>query len=192
MPLNQDIIVVSGLPRSGTSLMMAMLVQGGIPAVTDEIRHADPDNPRGYFEFEQVKQLKTDHTWLPNARGKCVKIVSPLLYHLPPTETFRVIFMQRDLDEVIASQEKMLQRRGQPVPPAEKMRAAFEVHLDRLQTWLTAQRHIQLLPVSYNHLMTNPTPLLPHIAAFLDDQADITKMQTAIDTSLYRNRGGAG
>src|SRR4029079_9082802 len=98
MPLADDMIIVSGLPRSGTSLMMQMLDRGGIPALTDEIRAADPDNPRGYYEFEHVKQTKKDPSWLPQARGKVVKMVSSLLYDLPSTETYRVVFMQRNID----------------------------------------------------------------------------------------------
>src|SRR5262249_30630691 len=103
-----DIIIVSGLPRSGTSLMMQMLDGGGVPVLTDNIRAADTDNPRGYYEFEPVKATKRDATWLPAARGKAVKMVSQLLYHLPPGETYRVLFLERDLEEVLASQEKML------------------------------------------------------------------------------------
>src|SRR5687768_13992796 len=107
MPLADDIIIVSGLPRSGTSLMMQMLDRAGISAVTDKIRTADDDNPRGYFEFEPVKRTKQDASWLPAARGRAVKLVSSLLYDLPATERYRVLFMQRDINEVLDSQEKM-------------------------------------------------------------------------------------
>src|ERR1700686_1129847 len=108
--MNGAIIVVSGLPRSGTSLMMQMLDNGGLEVVTDNIRTPDTDNPRGYYEFEQVKKIKQDASWLSGTRGKGFKMVSQLLYELPPTEKYRVIFMERDLDEVLDSQEKMLQR----------------------------------------------------------------------------------
>ena len=110
MSLTSEIIIVSGLPRSGTSLMMQMLHQGGIPVVTDEIRTADTDNPRGYYEFERVKKTKEDSSWLPDARGKVVKMVSSLLYDLPATEAYRIVFMRRDIDEMLESQEKMLAR----------------------------------------------------------------------------------
>src|SRR5882724_9225667 len=109
---DSEIIVVSGLPRSGTSLMMQMLAGGGVEIVTDAIRAADCDNPRGYQEFERVKKIKQDRSWLPEARDKAFKMVSQLLYDLPPSERYRIIFMQRDLDEVLASQEKMLERLG--------------------------------------------------------------------------------
>src|SRR6516225_5664390 len=91
------IIIVSGLPRSGTSLMMQMLDNGGVPVVTDNIRTADTDNPRGYYEFERVKKIKQDASWLPATRGKAVKMVSQLLYDLPPSEKYRIIFLERDL-----------------------------------------------------------------------------------------------
>ena len=98
-----EIIVVSGLPRSGTSLMMQMLERGGVEVVTDNIRTADTDNPRGYYEFEQVKKIKGDASWLPGTRGKALKMVSQLLYELPASERYRIIFMERDLDETILS-----------------------------------------------------------------------------------------
>ena len=108
--MDNEIIIVSGLPRSGTSLMMQMLDNGGVPVVTDHIRTADTDNPRGYYEFEQVKKIKEDVSWLPETRGKAFKMVSQLLYELPASERYRIIFMERDLDEMLLSQEKMLAR----------------------------------------------------------------------------------
>ena len=115
--MDSEIIIVSGLPRCGTSLMMQMLVQGGFEAVTDHIRTADTDNPRGYYELEKVKKIKEDASWLPETRGKVVKMVSQLLFDLPASERYRVIFMQRDLDEMLASQEKMLERLNRPSAP---------------------------------------------------------------------------
>ena len=126
------VIVVSGLPRSGTSLMMNMLRAGGMPTVTDEMRTADDDNPRGYFELERVKQLaKGDVAWVESARGQAVKVISALLEHLPPTSTYQVLFMQRWLPEVLASQRKMLERRGEPTDtiPDQQMAALFDRHL---------------------------------------------------------------
>src|SRR5258708_1873402 len=102
-----EIIVVSGLPRSGTSLMMQMLDHGGVEVVTDNLRAADTDNPKGYYEFEQVKKIARDTSWLSATRGKSFKMVSQLLYHLPPGEAYRIVFMERDLDEMLLSQEKM-------------------------------------------------------------------------------------
>src|SRR5690349_19374505 len=125
MSVDSEIIIVSGLPRSGTSLMMQMLAGGGVEILTDAIRTADDDNPRGYLEFEPVKKTKQDSSWVPAARGKAVKMVSQLLYDLPPAERYRIIFMSRDLDEVLASQEKMLARLGRPAAPRERMKKAF-------------------------------------------------------------------
>src|SRR6476619_350258 len=139
--MRPEIIVVSGLPRSGTSLMKQMLDRGGIAAMTDGARAADTDNPRGYYELEKVKRLKQDASWLPEARGKAVKMVSQLLYDLPPNERYRIIFMERDLDETLLSQEKMLERLGRPAAPREAMKRSFTVHLDRLHEWLRQQRN---------------------------------------------------
>src|SRR3954447_18868200 len=116
-----EITIVSGLPRSGTSLMMQMLDGGGVEVVTDHVRTADTDNPRGYYEYEQVKAIKRDTSWLPATRGKAFKMVSQLLYDLPPAETYRIIFMERDLDEVLRSQEKMLTRLGRTPAPREEI-----------------------------------------------------------------------
>ena len=188
MSLESEIVVVSGLPRSGTSLMMQMLDSGGIRAITDEIRTSDTDNPRGYFEFEPVKKTKEDSSWLPGARGKVVKMVSSLLYDLPDTETYRVIFMERDIDEVLASQAKMLARLNRPSAPAESMKAAFQIHLERLFKWLPQQSNVRYLVVNYNRLIEDPTFEMDAISTFLDGRVCIDALKAAIDTSLYRNR----
>src|SRR5262245_26912150 len=180
MSLADEIVIVSGLPRSGTSLMMQMLDRGGIPAVTDAIREADTDNPRGYYEFERVKKTKADPSWLPEARGKVVKMVSSLLYDLPATETYRIIFMRRDLDEVLESQEKMLERLNRPAGPREPMKSSFTTHLDRLFRWLPAQRHMRVLEVSYNELLKNPQAETTKIAQFLDGIPSTNAMLEAI------------
>src|SRR5438270_10834083 len=156
MSHDSEIIIVSGLPRSGTSLMMQMFAAGGIDTVTDAIRTADCDNPRGYLEFERVKKIKHDSSWLPEMRGKAFKMVSQLLYDLPPSEHYRIIFMERDLDEVLASQEKMLERLGRPAAPREQMRAAFQTHLNRLDFWLTEQSHMRMLRINYKTLVEAP------------------------------------
>lgn len=191
MSLNDEIIVVSGLPRSGTSLMMQMLERGGIDVVTDQIRSADDDNPRGYFEFEAVKRTKQEPTWVASARGRAVKLVSSLLYDLPATESYRVLFMQRDIEEVLESQEKMLQRLGRPAVPREQIRASFGVHLDRLYRWLPQQPHLKTLMISYNRLLSVPGEETQAIVNFLDDRPNADQMLTAVDPNLYRNRAGS-
>jgi hypothetical protein len=191
MSLASEIVIVSGLPRSGTSLMMQMLDRGGIPALTDAIRAADRDNPRGYYEFERVKQTKQDPSWLPAARGKAVKMVSSLLYDLPATERYRIVFMERDMDEVLDSQEKMLTRLRRPAAPRDQIRKSFGVHLERLFAWLPDQRHMSVLKVRYNDLLAEPESGCRRIAAFLDDATIVADMCGAIDVSLYRNRAAA-
>lgn len=188
MSLENEIIVVSGLPRSGTSLTMQMLQNGGIPVVTDFIREADTDNPRGYFEFEKVKKTREDSSWIPEARGKAVKLVSSLLYDLPNDERYRVIFMERDMDEMLASQEKMLARLGRPVIPPAQMKNSFSIHLKRLFEWLPQQKHLQFLKVSYNQLIGNPQSECERLARFLDSGVNTQAMINSIDPGLYRNR----
>ena len=183
-----DIIVVSGLPRSGTSLMMQMLQSGGIEIVTDQIREADTDNPRGYMEYETVKDLNKDKSWLPAIRGKAVKIISMLLFELPPTERYRIIFMDRDMDEVLASQEAMLKRLNRPGAPRDKMADAFGVHLDNLDEWLRKRPNMSVLKVSYKNLVSQPEAEAQRVAEFLGRSLDITKMKAAVDPKLYRNR----
>jgi hypothetical protein len=186
------IIIVSGLPRSGTSLMMQMLDRGGVEVVTDKIRSADTDNPRGYYEFEPVKAIKRDAGWLPTARGKAVKMISQLLYDLPPTETYRIVFMERDLDEVLLSQEKMLARLGSTPAPREKIRQAYTIHLQRLHEWLHRQGNLTVLPLPYKALVECPRQQGERLSAFLDGLVDVEQMVQAVDPALYRNRRTAG
>lgn len=188
MPLDSEIVVVSGLPRSGTSLMMQMLECGGIPALTDEIRAADTDNPRGYYEYEAVKRTKDDASWVPGARGKAVKMVSSLLYDLPAGEKYRVVFQRRDFDEMIDSQEKMLRRLNQQSAPRDAIIKSFKTHLDRLFEWLSKQSHFQVLEVSYNDIIENAEAEVQRVADFLDGAVLPDAMLQAIDPSLYRNR----
>ena len=188
MPLTDEIIVVSGLPRSGTSLMMQMLHRSGIPVVTDEVRVADDDNPRGYYEFEAVKRTKHDSSWIQAARGRAVKLVSSLLYDLPPTESYRILFMQRDLEEMLESQEKMLRRLGRPTAPRDQIRKSFGIHLERLREWLPQQAHLKTQFVSYNRLLTDPREEAAVIVEFLEGLPTAESMLAAIDPSLYRNR----
>ena len=193
MPPSQTepVVVVSGLPRSGTSLMMNMLRAGGVPIVTDEQRTADDDNPRGYFELERVKQLsKGDVAWVDEAHGKAVKVISALLEHLPPTATYHVLFMRRRLPEVLASQRKMLERRGEPTDaiPDEQMAALFERHLEKIEAWLAEQPNFSVLYVPYHELAEQPERHVDRIVEFLGLDLDRQAMLTAVDPALYRNR----
>jgi len=186
--MDAEIIIVSGLPRSGTSLMMQMLASGGLRPVTDNVRTADTDNPRGYYELEKVKKIKDDASWLPETRGKVFKMVSQLLFDLPPTERYRIVFMERDLDEMLDSQEAMLQRRARAAGPREEIKRAFEKHLERLREWLVEQPNMVVLYVKYSDLIKGPDDQSLRVSEFLSGKTDPKAMAAAVDPSLYRNR----
>lgn len=183
-----EIIVVSGLPRSGTSLLMQMLAAGGVEVLTDGERTSDEDNPRGYFELERVKKIKQDPAWLADARGKAVKIISQLAFDLPATERYRMLILQRDLEEVLTSQEKMLARLGRPAVARATMRTAFESQMRRFDGWLARQPHIETLTIGYADLIADPRSAADRIDNFLNRELDIDAMSAAVDPTLYRNR----
>lgn len=188
---DEFITVVSGLPRSGTSMMMKMLEAGGISPMTDQIRTADTDNPKGYYEFERVKKLdKGDTAWLPEARGKVVKVISALLKHLPPSEQYRVIFVRRNMNEILASQRKMLINRGEDPDKQDdaQMAILFEKHLSQVESWLAAQPNIKVLYLQYSDILSNPLPEIEKLNAFLGGSLDTARMAEAVDPALYRNR----
>jgi sulfotransferase family protein len=186
----ETITIVSGLPRSGTSMMMKMLAAGGLEPLTDSIRAGDEDNPKGYFEFERVKKIETDQAWLSDARGRVVKLISALLKHLPPSYTYKVIFMRRAMPEILASQRQMLIRRGEPadVVPDDKMAAMFEKHLAQVESWLAAQPNIETIYVSYNEVMKEARPQAESIASFLGGSLNVDAMTEAADRTLYRQK----
>jgi hypothetical protein len=187
----QAILVVAGLPRSGTSLMMQMLEAGGADVVTDRVRSADADNPRGYYEFEPVKTIQRDASWLPAMRGKAFKMVSQLLYDLPSGERYKILFMERDLDETLRSQEKMLARLGRTAARREQMVRAYTLHLERLHAWLALQGNLAVLRVGYRDLLERPREQAQRVAAFVGAGLDVERMAGAVDPSLYRNRKAA-
>ena len=184
-----DIIIVAGLPRSGTSMMMKMLEAGGVPVLADNQRTADIDNPKGYYEYERVKQLPGDTAWLPEAEGKVVKMVSMLLYDLPTDRQYKVIFMRRHMDEILASQKKMLLRRNADmVVDDQEMKELFEGHLKNVTAWLSEQTHLDVLYIWYNDMLNDASAQIPKVNDFLGGKLDITAMQTVVDQGLYRNR----
>jgi len=188
------IVVVSGLPRSGTSMAMKMLEAGGVEVFTDGVRTADEDNPKGYYEYERVKDLaeEEDRSWLVASRGKAVKVISFLLKDLPPTNNYRVIFMHRDLSEVLASQAKMLERRGEASETGDaEMRDLFQNHLWRVKYLLRHSPHIEALDLYYTSVLSDPATAARQITAFLGGGLDAAKMQAIVDESLYRNRAGS-
>lgn len=181
--------VVSGIPRSGTSLMMSMLAAGGMPVLIDELRRADIDNPRGYFEYEPVKALKLDSAWVKESGGKAVKMVYLLVYDLPPEMEYRVLVMHRNMDEVLASQRVMLERLGKTSPiDDEKMARLFRNHLVKFAAWARERPNIRVLDVNYNDMVAEPGPVVGAIDQFLGGGLDPEKMVHAVDPSLYRNR----
>lgn len=185
------VAVVSGLPRSGTSMLMKMLEVGGIPPLTDEIREADADNPKGYYEFERVKQMdKGDTEWMEQARGRSVKVISALLKHMPKEYQYRVIFIRRNMAEILASQRKMLVRRDEDPDKMddEKMAQLFEKHLVEVQNWLRQQEHIETLYVHYSDVLSDPLPQAQQVNEFLGGRLDVEAMAGVVDPDLYRNR----
>lgn len=188
---NRDYLtIVSGLPRSGTSLLMQMIHAGGIPALTDEVRKADADNPRGYYEYEPVKRTKQDPSWVPLGIGKVVKMVHLLLRDLPAGFQYRVVFARRNLDEVVASQNIMLERHGKSTAglPEERMKQMFAAQIEELQNFMKANSdRFAFIEVNYNELVANPDREIQRISDFLGD-LDTTTMRRSIDTDLYRNR----
>jgi len=182
--------IVSGLPRSGTSLMMSMLEAGGLGLLIDGIRTPDEDNPKGYFEFERVRQIEHDQAWLPDAQGKAVKMIAELLRHLPATYSYKVIFMRRSMQEILASQRQMLIRRGEPTDKVsdEVMARLYAGHLQQVQEWIAQRPNVDVLHISYNDLLADPTPQAEAIKQFLGGGLDVERMVNAIDPSLYRQR----
>ena len=181
----------SGLPRSGTSLMMSMLAAGGLEVLTDQLRTPDDDNPVGYFELEDVKKLiKDEHSWLASSNGKAIKVISTLLPYLPDGYNYRIIFMRRTMDEVLASQRKMLINRGENPDKIsdDQMAEIFEKNLQQTEGWINSQSHAARIDINYKQLIANPGPLVAEINIFLGGGLDEDKMLGVIDPALYRHR----
>ena len=187
---NEYITIVSGLPRSGTSMLMKMLAAGGLPPLTDGIREADADNPGGYYEFEKVKQLERGTAWLESARGKAVKVISQLLNQLPPNRPYKIVFALRKMDEILASQRAMLARRGQPCDRVSDaaIAAVFGRHLNAVQQWLAEHPQMEVLYVNYAAVLRDPLVISQEIKNFLALPLDVQQMASVVDESLYRQR----
>jgi len=190
MSNSDDIVIVSGLPRSGTSMMMQMIEAGGIPALTDSVRTADADNPRGYFEFELVKKIQQDSSWLEQARGKVVKMVHLLLPNLPEGYRYRIVLMVRDHRQVLASQTAMLKRQGKigaNLAP-EALAKVFDQQLQRVVHSVTQQKNCTVLRVHYAHVIMNPREQADRITNFLGGNLALNAMASVVDSTLYRQR----
>jgi hypothetical protein len=191
LPRSEPIVIVSGLPRSGTSMMMKMLEAGGIPPLTDKLRTADNDNPKGYYEFERVKQMdKGDTGWVPQAQGKVVKVISALLKYLPSSYHYQVIFLRRHMSEILASQRKMLINRGEDPDKMDdaQMGMLFENHVRQVEKWLAQQSNIEVLYVHYSDVMADPLTAINSMSRFLGRDMDVRAMAEVVDPNLYRNR----
>ena len=187
----KPIVVVSGLPRSGTSMSMKMLEAGGVEIAQDGLREADEDNPKGYYELERVKELDKggDKTWLKDVRGQGVKIISFLLPELPDTNNYKILFMRRHIDEVLASQQKMLDRRGEENKTEDdRMKDLYEKHLSRVDVMLRTRECFESLDLPYREILEDGAGFAKRIAEFLELPLDVEKMTGVVDKALYRNR----
>jgi hypothetical protein len=192
MRYGRPVIVVSGLPRSGTSMAMQMLAAGGLDVVTDGVRKPGEDNPKGYYEDERVMGLHKDHqdrSWVRDSRGKAIKIISFLLKHLPDSNNYKVIVMRRELPEVLASQAKMLERRGEANDtPDEQMLKIWEDHVWRTNYFLKHAPHCEFIDVKYRDTVADPEAQANRIGNFVGLPLDTKQMAIAVDPNLYRNR----
>jgi hypothetical protein len=191
LPHEEVIVVVSGLPRSGTSMMMQMLEAGGAEILTDQVKAADEDNLKGYYEFEKVKALPQETSWLEEAGGKVVKIISELLRHLPEKHTYKIIFMRRDVGEILASQGQMLIRRGVASPGGVgdgRMAEVFRKHLREVEAWLAGQPNVAVFYADYNEMLKAPARWAEEVDRFLGGRLDVKRMAGVVDGVLYRQR----
>ncbi|SMX34754.1 sulfotransferase family protein [Actibacterium lipolyticum] len=184
------VTIVSGLPRSGTSMMMRMLEAGGIPPVVDHARKPNDDNPLGYYEFEPVKALKEDKSWVAPSCGKVVKVIYKLVYDLPANVNYRVVFMQRELEEVLASQETMMRRDGLDPDTIGRdiLLQLFQTEVFEFRRWADAQPNIKMFYADYRQVVADPATKATQIADFLGSGLDHMAMAQVVDPNLYRNR----
>ena len=187
-------VIVSGLPRSGTSLMMQMLSAGGLPAMTDGERVADDDNPEGYFEWEAIKQIQKRPELLDEEGldGKAIKVISMLLTSLPSKHDYRVVFMMRPVAEIAASQAKMIERLGTDGASlgVEQLQAQLTRHRDQTVRWLRSAKNVQTLPLDYTELVKDPRTMSDRVVQFLGEDLlpDCELMTRAVRPELYRQR----
>ena len=187
---NNPITVVSGLPRSGTSLLMQMLFAGGMEIYSDQKRPADENNPRGYYEHETVKNLHKNASFLQEVQGKAVKIISSLLMYLPQSFQYNILFLRRNLDEIILSQNIMLEKLNAKVDNEnpEEIKKEFLRHLHAVHLWLQQQENVRFIYVDHSSIINEPGRTAEYITEFLQIDLDIPKMTAVVDLSLYRTK----
>jgi len=184
------ITIVAGLPRSGTSMMMQAIEAGGIPALKDGVRKNDEDNPKGYYEFEPVKKTKSDPSWLEQAKGKVVKMVYSLLYDLPDNYEYRVVFLRREMEEVLSSQKKMLERSGRQGAKIgdEKLAELFNAQLEKFHKWIADKTNFSIVLIDYKGMIEAPIEQAEKVNALLGNILNKEGFVSAVDPTLYRNR----
>ena len=184
------VTVVTGVPRSGTSLMMQMLAAGGIEPLTDGLREPDADNPRGYFELEVVKRTRRDASWVGDAVGRAVKVIHALVMALPTDREYRLIWMQRPLEEVIASQRAMLARRGagEDVLAPERLAEIFRAQVQDVGRWVAVQPGFASLAIDYHAVLEDPRAAAQSVDRFLGGGLDCQAMAGVVDAGLHRQR----
>lgn len=184
--MRPQMTIVSGLPRSGTSMMMQMLKAGGADLLVDNIRKNDENNPKGYMEYEPVKKLLTDNSWLRDQNGKTIKIILQLLTALDMSCDYKIIMMDRDLEEILSSQQKMLGKKTETLN--QTLLTTFEQQKEKINNWLVGKPNIQVLHVKYKDVIADPANEAQRINIFLSDTLDESKMLEAVDKQLYRNK----
>jgi hypothetical protein len=184
--LGNTAIIVSGLPRSGTSMMMQMLKDAGVEILADEKRKADRNNPKGYLELQAVKKLDKDNSCLENVEGKAVKVISHLLEYLPEDKNYKIIFMDRNMDEIIQSQQKMLKKELNDFPP--EVVNAFKKEIKNVELWVEENDNIEMIRINYSDVIREPEERVQKILDFLDLDLNKRKMVEVVDPDLYRNR----
>lgn len=188
MTVDDKVIIVSGLPRSGTSMIMQMLKAGGIELIYDELRPVDQSNPNGYFELEKVKSLAEDNSWIPNCKGKAIKILYHLLKYLPKELDYKIIFMHRNLADVITSQDKILASYNKPVDPnREHIKSLFEAQLLQTIGWLDQQNNMEVIDIQFSDVISKPKKISLKISEFLGTNLDLKAMGTVVNSALVSN-----
>jgi len=180
------ITIVSGLPRSGTSMMMQMLAAGGLTAFTDARREADESNPRGYFEHDRVKALAKDSNWLPEADNMAVKVVAPLLRYLPAGPAYHIVFMERDIEEILQSQSTMLARDGRTPADREVLRRAYKRQVAEAEAWAARQKQTEFIAIAYQDVLAGAATATARVNSFLGGSLNESAMAEAVDPSLHR------
>jgi len=183
---NNQITIVSGLPRSGTSLMMQMLDHGGMDCLVDGKREADESNPKGYYEYEPVMSIHKDNSWMDKAQNKTVKIVAPLLNKIDEQYRYKIIFMTRDLNEILKSQQKMIGKTEDVFPV--KLYNKFQKLLSNIEVWKKKEPGVELIYLDYKDVLDNPESTVTSIERFLGVPLNRSEMINCIDKKLYRTK----